>query len=1739
MRLWILAIFLLLGLGLLAQPKADFSVSPINGCSPLVVKFKNNSTGAVKYEWDLGNGNKSTLKDPSAIYYVPGFYTVKLTATDASGSTDVKTVTNVRVFKNPIAKFSSPKQTVCEGESLQLKNTSAEGDTTIALFSWDLGDGNLAKGSTPSHQYAQKGVYTISLYVQDLNGCTSDTIQKNFFTVKERPVADYDVDNKDFCSKPALVRFTNKSSKLTPHTYAWDFGDGNTSNNQHPSHTYTNFGTFKHRLTVTASNGCTATFESPNSAKVAPLIADFEVVEELCGPATFTFKNTTNPQLAGMTYRWDFGAGKISALKDPKQFLTSGTYTVKLSAYLGSCFDDVSKSIVVKPKPTATMSIKPTVLCKVPIELELKVSPSNYNNYKWSVNGESVGNGANIKHQYKTDKIAYIQVDVVDGQCITTLKDTLVYSGADISVLPDTSGCAPLPVKFKTNIDANASIASYSWDFGDGNTSSDQNPNHTYQDTGSFLAVLTVTDVNGCKHIATTTIEAGMKIKPNLSYDTSAVCNGEIISLTNLTKEVPVKPHSYIWEIGENTSSEKNPNQKIRQRPGIKQVKLITEFYNCRDTFVHPDKFRVKAPYAALQVLVDSCGPADAIFKNTSIEETSFIWLNYPVDGLKTDTIHKRLATGYYQVGIAAYNATTGCRDTVYEEFKIWGKPLLNVDTSGNLNCPPISLSLDISVKHADSLFVEANGVTDIYWTTFDTFVRTTIDGLPSNFDLKILATNYAGCRDSFEQSFSGNGPKALGSLVYSGKCLPYDLDLYDSTYGLDAFDHYWKIGNSSPVKVTSASMKLKLEEKIYGKNSVNVRLMVGKGKCQDFQDFAVPVESFDATMSMVSDVSCNKIAYGVSVKVEPDTMKGLSYEWGLNDKWYTPSKNNNTTFLVDMDGTTDTAKVRVQRTNGCTSMFTKLLKKPPARLDARFSADTTGSPCPPLYVSFKDESFTQSNPIVSWEWDLGDGSKSTKEDPGKMYLIPGNYSVALTVKDNKGCVSTTTYPDFVTIDGPKAQKLVSPLSGCVPLAVDFFASSDESVTYQWDLGDGNVVTDSALNHIYDQPGTYIPLLTVADSFGCSYTMPPTDTIRVNSYPFASFTTIGNCAEDTVIFAFDGFHNGNKIKGIYWDFDDGVKDTGAIVKHVYRSGGVKTPSMVVMSEKGCKDSIAKSLKIYGALPSFSLGAKGLCYNDSIEITHTSTADTTIESFFWSFADSIFATSTSSFYLKPGKPGVFPFTIFIRTINGCQFKFIDSTAIRVSDTLSLLPAIIKRTSVLDDFSIDLKIDNNDDLLLAGHQVWLRSGNGAFKRSLKFPKDDTLASINGLNTLDQPYCMMVAREGFCESVVPKDTSLMHCTVELKAIGDTLKNKLNWTPYVGWDKVKTYEIYARIEEEGNFSYLAEVPGNQTNYVDAGFSCKISKRYKIHAIEDGGFLENSWSDTAKATPRWGYEVPGPEIWRTSVEDDAYTIVEWRNPKNYEVPIKLVELYKGTLKGNWALWDTYDPSVLADEDKKVQVDDRSYLYRIRAMDTCKSWSPYSNKGQTVLLSVGFDDIKNQPKLTWSKYGDWHEGVDHYLIERLQEDNSFETIGRSINNLDTFFTDDVVVEKCNPNYCYRVTAIRNQPENYPDSSHFVISHSNVDCAGVRSSLFAPNAFTMNDDNLNETFQPVGMYLKYYRLRIFNRWGEKLWETDQCLGNWDGYYMGKPCHQGTYMYTLFGIGSDNVVHELSGTIHLLK
>ena len=219
-------------------PSPTFS-SIVNG--PLV-NFTNLTTNASSYLWDFGDGNTSTEINPSHQYSLNGEYSVTLSATNDCGTTMV--TQSVFITSSVIANFSSSIASGCVPLEVQFMNES----TNATSFEWTFTDGSPASSTleNPIVTYQNPGVYTVMLTAINSTG-SSTIIETGYVVVEGLPVANFSVDTSDL-----TVDFTNFSA--LGDTFLWSFGDGNTSTETNPQHTYSSFGIYT--VTLTATNDC-------------------------------------------------------------------------------------------------------------------------------------------------------------------------------------------------------------------------------------------------------------------------------------------------------------------------------------------------------------------------------------------------------------------------------------------------------------------------------------------------------------------------------------------------------------------------------------------------------------------------------------------------------------------------------------------------------------------------------------------------------------------------------------------------------------------------------------------------------------------------------------------------------------------------------------------------------------------------------------------------------------------------------------------------------------------------------------------------------------------------------------------------------------------------------------------------------------------------------------------------------------------------------------------------------------------------------------------------------------------------------------------------------------------------------------------------------------------------------------------------------------------------------------------
>lgn len=255
------------------------------------VWFHDYSSGTpVNWSWNFGDGSTSTLQNPLHQYAQVGTYSVCLTVVNSLHETC--TYCNVVHYYhcNLVAGFTSSS---ANDPQIAFTNSSTGG--YAPNYSWDFGDGSYSSSVNATHVYQYNGMYGVCLIAYDStnSNCWSshcDTIVITHATPILCNASIYLYQDSAVTSDPLLWYVYSSVIGTAPFTYLWNFGDGTTSTQQYPSHTYAAAGHYNICLTITDATGCTSStcdstykFSSPGKSPSAGIIKNIVVVNPLAG----------------------------------------------------------------------------------------------------------------------------------------------------------------------------------------------------------------------------------------------------------------------------------------------------------------------------------------------------------------------------------------------------------------------------------------------------------------------------------------------------------------------------------------------------------------------------------------------------------------------------------------------------------------------------------------------------------------------------------------------------------------------------------------------------------------------------------------------------------------------------------------------------------------------------------------------------------------------------------------------------------------------------------------------------------------------------------------------------------------------------------------------------------------------------------------------------------------------------------------------------------------------------------------------------------------------------------------------------------------------------------------------------------------------------------------------------------------------------------------------------------------
>jgi PKD repeat protein len=355
---------------------ADFTADPRSGPAPLTVSFTDLSTGdPTSWSWDFGDSRTSTTQNPTHVYDTEGTYTVSLTVSNDSGEdTEVKT-NYITVTSGPLpaADFTGTPLSGTAPLDVTFTDLSTENPTS---WSWDFDDGGTSTSQNPTHRYNNVGTYTVSLTATNAYGSDTET-KPGYITVSSAPQPPDANFSADPTSGPAPldVAFTDLSSN-SPTSWSWSFGDGGSSADQNPQHTYNTAGTYTVSLTATNADGSDTETKTNYITVTEPLQAAFTANPSIgYVPLTHRMEVTFTDQSAGnpTSWTWDFGDNGTSTEQNPTHVYTSaGEFSVRLTvSNAGGDSDDTTGTVqlVVLPGEFFTQAASFATLARSKIEI--------------------------------------------------------------------------------------------------------------------------------------------------------------------------------------------------------------------------------------------------------------------------------------------------------------------------------------------------------------------------------------------------------------------------------------------------------------------------------------------------------------------------------------------------------------------------------------------------------------------------------------------------------------------------------------------------------------------------------------------------------------------------------------------------------------------------------------------------------------------------------------------------------------------------------------------------------------------------------------------------------------------------------------------------------------------------------------------------------------------------------------------------------------------------------------------------------------------------------------------------------------------------------------------------------------------------------------------------------------------------------------------------------------------------
>lgn len=1454
---------------------------------------------------------------------------------------------------------------------------------------------------------------------------------------------------------------------------------------------------------------------------------------EGCAPQILTFGCNVSGASGDVTYSWSAGNGDMSVRPDPTfSYINPGHYTLSVTVTSGGQTASDSHEIVVFRGPTALFDSTHVSGC-VPFEFQSQSTSvpgdAAITSYTWYYGDGYSSTEASSTHTYQSSGVYTVALDVIDANgCVSTKS---VFQKFSLSKKPDVTMAAhdaqwcvaPHEVSFTSEISTTGGLGgSYSvlWTFGDGSTSASENPHHTYNSTGNYDVSLTVTDSYGC---STELMEEEMVIIGMMAPECNVPEQVCVNQSTSFTSNADVES---VWSFGDGTPTQPGPNtMHTYSNPGRYTVTFTVDPNGpCRQTKVFTvEVVRVEASFVTSPSTLFSCTyPFNVQFTSTSIGDNLSYYYSFGDSRISTDgnVTHTYTSNGEFTPTLTV-TSQGGCSATYTGQTIVIREPEILLSASENGGCIPLLVQftntsssdiVDYMWDYGDGTPVQHTDVpaSEHYYYHEGTFVPT------------LTVRDASGCTasDSIVSILAGSPvlPEIFGVMDSLHTYIPREtvcasdtVILYNSMYpDHDTLDYVFVIMmNGNPYEESSS-------EEFHNYTFENdtgwayVGLRVDYNQCKsdtlwwDSIHVVPPIlkirsisdcqSPMDYTYKITQNIDAQYWDWVVTNEVTGDTVQYVQHS---------VIDSINVTYA---DFGEYQCKIIGYNDNYNSCEFENKVQNTVVAplLDWRISRDTI---CKGNRITinildasaFSEIAYDWGNPVVQFD-DLQWLPISPNMSDNHQYADSGAYDIKLYARQSDGCISEFTKHIYVV--GAQARMVPESLAvGCVPATFDFevIPETNDPLQYVvWDYGDGSPLdttynTNVPTPHTYNDVGLYRINMRITTQHGCKYSKIYTNRIKVVDVRSAEISLDATriCLGESSTFT--AVETDNTVWH-EWDFGDGTEEAGSssVVSHTYAQPGHYTISHIV-SEQGagglsCGDTVRMegALTIESVTSAFQLDSTYFnCYPISPVIQNNSQyypEDINIE-YTWNMGNSEQELHLPEPQYLYTAPGIYEITLGVRTPAGCY----DETSQSIEVTGPEANIYLSDTVVCAGGEISMSMIDASNV---ESLVWVVGGGYNYytpevthqyeyvPESGYFPV--TLSIRNGNCTIDLTEMIFVYRLRAEFSLSDNDGTRIE-------YGDGVCSPLvgELVPEHSSECVSQWFINGNQQNSVNVrwvndSYLTDSLINVKVIVNDSLGCtdSISHQYYVYHKPEL-YVSNDtlicYGDTVRISAWGAYSY----FWNNPIGDSL--------PNHEVVPEETTRYRVDAFTENMC---TNSNSILVEVVNPYEISLSDEYFRI-------------NMGDTAVAIITYDN----------------SAIDCYISPE-------ESLTMSGCDTIVFFPEE------DADYVLLIKDTTVCPDHKFDI--------HIDVEKI-FTLDVPGAFTpLSEGDGNNIVYARGLGIKrLLQFRIFNRWGEEVFYTDDLHTGWDGTVNGKVQNSDTYSYYVEAEMFDGSIQSKKGNIMLIR